>query len=372
MAPPIPLAGWADARLAELAALSGSDRIAALTGAGLLGERAMLSSFRIPGKVSAGGGCCLYATRNGAVALNLAREADIELLPALFETDAPVDVARETAVSDGLALTLRGREMGLAIASTLEADMRPNPAARRTAAVQADAPAKRTPVVLDLSALWAGPLAAHLLWLAGAEVTKVESRNRPDAMRNGDSPLFALLNQGKANVALDLRIAEERTRLITAIGQADIVIESARPRALKQFGIDAEALVRAHPGLVWVSITGHGGEGAAPNWIGFGDDCGVAAGLSTAGFVGDAIADPLTGIFAAGIALQSWRWGGGGRYFLSMSGTVIRAMAEDDRLARDLPAWRAAEGQPFPQVPVRLATEVAALGADNARWFAQC
>lgn len=372
MSPPLPLAGWAHARLAKLAALSGSARIAALTGAGLIGERAMLGGFRIPGQVSAGGGCRLYPTRNGAVALNLARDADRELLPALFETDATIDIAARMAASDGLELTLRGREMGLAIASTLEAEMLPNPAARRTVAVETDAPARRMPVVLDLSSLWAGPLAAHLLWLAGADVTKVESRNRPDAMRDGDARHFALLNQGKANVALDLRIAEERARLIAAIAQADIVIESARPRALNQLGIDARALARAQPGLVWISITGHGGEGAAANWIGFGDDCGVAAGLSTTAFVGDAIADPLTGIFAAWVALQSWRLGGGGRYFLSMSGTVRLAMAEDDRLARDLAAWRAAAGQPFPQVPVRPTAGVAALGADNARWFAQC
>ena len=36
------------------------------------------------------------------------------------------------------------------------------------------------------------------------------------------------------------------------------------------------------PGLVWITITAHGVQGEAANWIGFGDDCGVAAGLSAA------------------------------------------------------------------------------------------
>lgn len=372
----IPLARWADGKLAELATLSGSDRIAGLSGQGLLGERAMLGGFRIPGMVSAGGGCRLYETRNGAVALNLAREADRELLPALFETEEPVDLAARMAEADALSLTLRGRELGLAIASELEAGARANPAVRRTVESPAAPPSGRKPIVLDLAALWAGPLAAHLLWLAGAKVTKVESRNRPDAMREGDAGFFALLNQGKANVALDLRIAEERARLVAAIAKADIVIEAARPRGLLQLGIDAEQLVRSRPGLVWVSITGHGADGPAADWVGFGDDCGVAAGLAGAmrnvagspGFVGDAIADPLTGIVAASTALQAWQAGAGGRYFLSMRGTVAQAMAEDRALRSDLLAWREAEGQPFPVVPARPAAPAALVGQHNDRW----
>ena len=39
------------------------------------------------------------------------------------------------------------------------------------------------PLVVDLSALWAGPLCAHLLGLAGARVVKVESLGRPDGAR---------------------------------------------------------------------------------------------------------------------------------------------------------------------------------------------
>ena len=76
-------------------------------------------------------------------------------------------------------------------------------------------------------------------------------------------------------------------------------------------GIDADALCASRSGLIWMTITGYGATGQAADWIGFGDDCAVAAGLAEAlrraaghpGFVGDAIADPLTGIHAAlGIA----------------------------------------------------------------------
>jgi crotonobetainyl-CoA:carnitine CoA-transferase CaiB-like acyl-CoA transferase len=68
-------------------------------------------------------------------------------------------------------------------------------------------------------------------------------------------------------------------------------------------------------------MTGYGRSGRAADWIAFGDDAGVAAGLATmagrtAGsdtplFCGDAVADPLTGIHAAVAALAGWSSGGG-------------------------------------------------------------
>jgi crotonobetainyl-CoA:carnitine CoA-transferase CaiB-like acyl-CoA transferase len=211
--------------------------------------------------------------------------------------------------------------------------------------------------------LWAGPLAAHLLQLAGAEVIKVESRTRPDAMRMGNETFYALLNQGKASVALDFTNAEDRKALLSLISTADIVIEAARPRALAQLGIDAAHWVRTTPGLVWITITGYGAEGEAAGWVGFGDDCGVAAGLSAAlrestgdtGFVGDAIADPLTGIRAALVAWERWTSGLGGRFGVAMSPVAAECLAEARTrdpigLKHSLQAWGAAVGKPFPEV----------------------
>ena len=74
--PDLPLARWAGDRLAELARITQSPAIARLSGAALLGERAMLGSFAVPGLRSAGGGCRLLPARDGWIALNLAREDD--------------------------------------------------------------------------------------------------------------------------------------------------------------------------------------------------------------------------------------------------------------------------------------------------------
>jgi hypothetical protein len=101
---------------------------------------------------------------------------------------------------------------------------------------------------------------------------------------------------------------------------ADIVVEASRPRALRQLGIQAEEILNENPGMSWISISGYGRNEPVANWIAFGDDAGVAAGLSQVlhdcsglpMFCGDAIADPLTGLHAA-LAGWSSHVNGGGR-----------------------------------------------------------
>jgi crotonobetainyl-CoA:carnitine CoA-transferase CaiB-like acyl-CoA transferase len=162
-----------------------------------------------------------------------------------------------------------------------------------------------------------------------------------------------------------------------------MVIEAARPRALRQLGIDADAIVRQVPGLVWTTITGHGVIGDAADWVGFGDDCGVAGGLSAAlrsatgriGFVGDAIADPATGIAAARATWERWSSGEGGRLILSMSGAIRAALDTEQARARatldtSLKHWAATVGHPIAQGSIRTPTApVATLGQNSAQWL---
>lgn len=373
----MPLASCADLALGRLARATGSAALGRLDGMTLLCERAVMGGLAIPGRVAAGGGCRLFEAIGDTLALNLSRPADRELLPALLETDnldgsSDAAIAACIARSDAETLLTRGRTLGLAISRVherLPATLQPRiellpglPASGAGAGTDATSfPPRRAPRVLDLSALWAGPLTAHLLWLAGAEVIRVESRKRPDAMRASDPGFYALLNQGKASVALDLQDSSDRGTLLALIAGSDIVIEAARPRALLQLGIDAQRCVRSVRGLVWLTITGHGAAGEAAGWVGFGDDCAVAAGLSAAlhaasgrmGFVGDAIADPLTGIFGALAAWEGFASGTGGRIGLAMS-HIVASCLEDERERRgfelnsSLAAWSEALGRPFP------------------------
>jgi hypothetical protein len=115
-----------------------------------------------------------------------------------------------------------------------------------------------------------------------------------------------------------------------------------------------------------VSITGHGAHGEAGGWVGFGDDCSVAGGLTAAlraasgvaGFVGDAIADPLTGMEAAIVAWDAWVSRRGGQFALAMSHVAARAVAaarteNPAEFESALCAWSAAVGRPFPVVTRR-------------------
>jgi crotonobetainyl-CoA:carnitine CoA-transferase CaiB-like acyl-CoA transferase len=166
--------------------------------------------------------------------------------------------------------------------------------------------------VVDLSAMWAGPLCASILGQAGGSVVKVEDPRRPDGARSGSPAFYELLHRGHESVVLDLRSPDFEALLRTA----DVVIEGSRPRALEQLGVDREALA-AETGCVWVSITARGLDGPDRNRAGFGDDCAVAGGLVATDpddggplFCGDALADPVTGILAAATALQALADGG--------------------------------------------------------------
>ncbi|WP_131803818.1 CoA transferase [Pseudofrankia sp. BMG5.36] len=171
--------------------------------------------------------------------------------------------------------------------------------------------------VIDLSSLWAGPLCAHLLGLAGGRVVKVEGASRLDGAREGPAAFYDLLHAGHASVTVDLRRAEGRAALVRLIEGADVVLEASRPRALDQLGIGPAAMITRNPCLTWVSITGYGRTGPWRQRPAFGDDAAAAAGavaVDAAGgpvFLADAVADPVAGVLAAAAALASLAAGGG-------------------------------------------------------------
>jgi crotonobetainyl-CoA:carnitine CoA-transferase CaiB-like acyl-CoA transferase len=299
--------------------------VRALDAPALLGERAAIFGQARGGSTSVGRTCHLLRCADGWLAVNLARPEDRELLPAWLG-DERIDDPREFVESrvrdrDVSALVERARLLGLPAAAvcTREGSCRSSwLGVTMHGTSRAGAPT-RPPVVVDLSSLWAGPLCAHLLGLAGARVIKVESTARPDGARRGPSAFFDLLNGGKASVALDISSNDGVRVLRALLERADIVVESSRPRALEQLGVDAGTFVGTAPGRVWVSITGYGRDEPAANWVAFGDDAAAAGGLvvwpdGTDGapiFCGDAIADPLSGMHAAYAALSYWQRGDG-------------------------------------------------------------
>jgi crotonobetainyl-CoA:carnitine CoA-transferase CaiB-like acyl-CoA transferase len=381
---PVPLASAADGVVALVAALSPEPLPRDLDGARLLGERAAIAGHGRAGAVACGGACRMLPMASGdCIAVNLARADDFELLPAWLEQervgdwDSLADALRRR--DDAAELVARGRELGLAIARVDESHACAARWYREVASGSPGARRRERPRVLDLTALWAGPLCTHLLHLGGADVVKVEGRTRPDGARMGPPAFFDLLNAGKRCVALDLGDPRERAWLLALIDDADIVIEASRPRALRQLGIDAESRVRQRGDLSWIALSGHGREEPQASWIAYGDDAAIDAGLARVmraatgelAFVGDAIADPLAGLHAALLAWWSWHRGGSRLLSVSLS-QCVRHVVEwarcEDWRARNA-AWetmRRDAGAPIAAPTARAIRAVAApLGADT-------
>jgi len=131
-------------------------------------------------------------------------------------------------------------------------------------------------VVLDLTRILAGPTCTQMLGDLGAEVIKIENPiSKGDDTRGwgpnfardaaGDptdlSAYFMAANRNKRSVAVDIASADGQALLRRMAARADLVVENFKPGGLKKYGLDAETLCAAHPGLVYCSISGYGQTG---------------------------------------------------------------------------------------------------------------
>ncbi len=299
-------------------------------------SRAGLLPLGRPGLWSANRACRLVQTADGWIAVNLAREEDLTLIPAWLQHDvgdqpwaAVLATARTRSRRD---LVEGARLLGLPVGGVGEvtaSDLEPPQ-------VRMGTPSSRRPrrlSVVDLSSLWAGPLCGAVLAGLGAEVVKIESASRPDPSRATTPEFFRRLNGGKAELALDFADPGGRTQLRERILGADVVITSARPRAFAQLGLAPAEVFSAKPDLVWVAISGYGWTGAESDRVAFGDDAAAAGGLvswtarGSPRFLGDALADPLTGLSAAVGALKALLEGGGVIVDAALARTAAAAAA---------------------------------------------
>jgi crotonobetainyl-CoA:carnitine CoA-transferase CaiB-like acyl-CoA transferase len=306
------------AEIARLTAELGSRVDVAALGAT---DRRGQLKLRAPGRFSANRACGLFRAADGWIAVNLARDEDRDLAPAWLggrpDEDPWAALAREAPrrraaelIDGAVLLGLPAGRVGEAIDAGLA------PPKLRLGAPSSPRGGGR-PRVVDLSALWAGPLCGAVLAAMGARVTKVESASRPDPTRTSTPDFFRRLNGRKAELRLDFAAPDDRARLRDAIVAADVVVTSARPRAFAGLGLEPAEVFAANPSLVWVAITGYGWTGEAGQRVGFGDDTAAAGGLvrwtakGEPRFAGDALSDPVTGLAAALGALQGLAAGGG-------------------------------------------------------------
>ena len=187
--------------------------------------------------------------------------------------------------------------------------------------------------ILDLTRVWAGPLATRMLGDLGADVIKIEAswargpiNIPPEAAERShlypDNELgdrhwnrnagFNKLNRNKRGLTLELNLPRGREIFESLVRESDIVIENFSPRVMPKLGLDYESLSRINPHLIYVSMSGFGSTGPNRDWVAFGPLIEAASGLtSTMGYAdsgpyrsGVAWPDPVTALQAvAGVLL---------------------------------------------------------------------
>ena len=176
--------------------------------------------------------------------------------------------------------------------------------------------------VLDLTAMWAGPLATAQLAAWGAGVTTIEPPFRRDGLR-GSPAQFAALDRGKRRVPWDLRIAGDRAAFEAAVRAADVLVESYSARVMPNLGYPPDVLHRLNPRLTIVSLRAFPASSAEASWVAFGRGVHASSGL---GIVDGrpapallAYPDALAGLLAFGMILDALGGPGGTTIEISLA-----------------------------------------------------
>lgn len=203
--------------------------------------------------------------------------------------------------------------------------------------------------VLDFGWVLAGAIPGMVLADMGAEVIKVETRQRLDYMRMGrpiigterdpeQHPMFHNVNRSKLSITLNTSRPEAVELARRLCSHCDVVIENFSPGVMDRLGLGYQALRRVKPDIIMVSISSNGQTGPLRDLRAYAPSIGALAGLdSTVGYDGErplglkhAYADicgALHGVFSIVAALYSRRRTGRGRYIdLSMLRATVATM----------------------------------------------
>ena len=172
--------------------------------------------------------------------------------------------------------------------------------------------------VLDLSTFWAGAYFTCYLGAFGADITKVESIQRPDGFRysgayahEGElwyerSGMWQATNLNKRDITLDLTSDDGRDLARRLVGDADVVVENFSPRVVEQFGLDYESLVALNPDVIQVRMPGFGLQGPWRDYVGWAFNFEGTSGMAAVTGHPDGPpcvlqgpADPIVGVHAA-------------------------------------------------------------------------
>jgi len=169
-------------------------------------------------------------------------------------------------------------------------------------------------VVADLTQNVAGPFCTQILGDMGAEVVKVERPGKGDDARawappywGQESATFIALNRNKKSLALDLKSPGGLQVLRRLVNRADVFVQSLRPGAIDELGLDFAGAVRLNPRIIYCSVTAFGTRGPLSHLPGYDPLMQAYSGLMSINGhpgqeparVGTSIIDMGTGMWAA-------------------------------------------------------------------------
>ena len=203
--------------------------------------------------------------------------------------------------------------------------------------------------VLDFGWVLAGALPGMVLADMGAEVLKVETRQRMDYMRLGrpiigdepdpeQHPLFHNVNRGKLSIALNTTKPEAIDLIKRLVSHCDVVVENFSPGVMDRIGLGYDVLSGIKAEIVMASISSNGQTGPLRDLRAYAPSIGALAGLdSTIGYEGERplglkhayadIAGALHSVFAIVSALYQKERTGRGQYIdVSMLRATVATM----------------------------------------------
>lgn len=156
--------------------------------------------------------------------------------------------------------------------------------------------------VVELVGQGPGPYGAMILADLGADVVAVD---RPEVVArvNRDRVATNPLMRGKRGVALDVKNAEHRERLLTLIDRSDVFVDPFRPGVCERLGLGPEVLCQRNERLIYARMTGWGQDGPLAQAAGHDINYVALSGaLHTIGYEGQPPTMPINmfGDFAGG------------------------------------------------------------------------
>ncbi|MCL4333458.1 MAG: CoA transferase [Candidatus Thermoplasmatota archaeon] len=129
--------------------------------------------------------------------------------------------------------------------------------------------------ILDASRVLAGPFCSMLLSDLGAEVIRVEDREKGDETRyyqpliGRESSYYLSINRNKKVLFLNLKERNGRERLYSLIRKSDVFIHNFLPRVEEELGVGYDTIRSKNGKIIYVTISGYGREGKRASLPGY-------------------------------------------------------------------------------------------------------